>query len=129
TEDREYTVIATDDLNVVKPTLLVTKTDSIDPVAAGALMSYTVTIENTGTPNFDATNVVFTDELPATFIVTLVQPSQGTCSPIVPGVPRLLNCNLGTIASGASANVVVTGRYPATTVTPAQGYNLSYVTS
>ena len=125
-EDREYTTTGSDDLRVVKPTLLVSKTDSTDPVAAGALMSYTVTIQNTGTPNFDATGVIFTDQLPAGFIVTLVQPSQGTCSPIVGG---LLTCNLGTIASGASANVIITGRYPATTASGTIANNISYVSS
>jgi large repetitive protein len=125
-EDRQGTDDANDDLNVVKPTLLVTKTDSVDPVAAGALMSYTVTVQNTGTPNFAATNVQFNDQLPAGFIVTLVQPSQGTCSPIVGGV---LTCAMGTIASGASANVVITGRYPATTASGTITNNISYVSS
>jgi uncharacterized repeat protein (TIGR01451 family) len=125
-DDREYTTTATANLNVVKPTLLVTKTDSADPVAAGALMSYTVSIQNTGTPNFAATNVQFRDQIPAGFTVTLVVPSQGTCSPISLGI---LSCSLGTIASGASANVVITGRYPATTTVGTIANNIAYVSS
>ncbi|HRF97855.1 MAG TPA: hypothetical protein PLZ51_21755, partial [Aggregatilineales bacterium] len=123
---RAYTANPTDDLNVVKPTLLVTKTDSIDPVSAGAIMSYTVSIQNTGTPNFPATGVIFTDQIPAGFVVTLVQPSQGACSPILVGI---LTCNIGTIASGASANVVITGYYPTSTANGTIANNISHVSS
>jgi LPXTG-site transpeptidase (sortase) family protein len=112
--------------NVVTPTLLVSKIDSADPVAAGASMSYTVTIQNTGTPNYAATNVQFTDVLPSDFVVTQIQPSQGSCSPIVLNV---LPCALGTIASGASANVVISGNYPANTIDGSTANNIAYVTS
>lgn len=125
-EQREYTDSASDTLDVVKPALLVTKIDSADPVAPGALMTYTVTVENSGTPDFDATNVLFEDEIPAGFVVTLVQPSQGTCAPIVGNV---LTCQLGTIASGADANVVITGRYPAATPDGTIATNIAYVSS
>lgn len=125
-QDRAYTANPTDDLNVVKPTLLVTKTDSTDPVSAGASMNYTVTIQNTGTPNFGANNVVLTDQIPTGFVVTLVTPSQGACVPILGGI---LTCNISTIASGASANVVITGYYPTTTANGTIANNIAYVTS
>lgn len=125
-EDRAYTDNAIDDLDVVKPTLLVTKTDSVDPVAAGDSMNYTITIQNTGTPNFAATNVIFTDQLPTGFNVTLVTPSQGTCAPVSGGT---FTCLLGTIASGASTNVVITGSYPATTASGTIANNIAYASS
>jgi len=125
-QDRAYSDNATDNLNVVKPTLLLTKTDSIDPVSAGDSMAYTVTIQNTGTPNFSATNVVFTDQIPAGFIVTLVTPSQGTCVPIVGGI---LTCNIGTIGAGSLATVVITGYYPVSTPSGTIANNIAYVTS
>src|SRR5690606_30543771 len=114
------------DLNVVRPTLLVTKTDSVDPVIAGAVMNYTVTVQNSGTPNVAATNVILRDVLPTGFVVTLVTPSQGTCSPISGGV---LTCTLGTLASGASANVVINGRFPVSTGSGTVANNIAYVTS
>ncbi|MFW5748298.1 MAG: isopeptide-forming domain-containing fimbrial protein, partial [Chloroflexota bacterium] len=126
-DERDYTASATDDLNVVTPSLLVTKNPSL-PVTSGSLTTYTIIIENTGTPNFDATNVVFTDELPsaADFAVTNVVPSQGGCAPIVEAT-RTLTCNLGTIASGATATLSITG----TVGSPAGGnlVNTAYVTS
>lgn len=125
-QDRAYSDSAADDLNVVKPMLLVTKTDSIDPVAARESMSYTVTINNTGTPSFAATGVVLTDQLPLSFIVSSVLPSQGTCAPLSGST---LTCNLGTIASGASVSVVVTGGYPFATADGTIVNNIAYVDS
>jgi len=124
--DRDLTDDATDDLNVVIPTLLVTKTDSVDPVIAGGSFQYTITVENSGTPDVDASSVVLTDELPAGITVTLVQPSQGTCQPIVGGV---LTCNLGDLASGSSATVTISANVSATLDDGSTLNNVSYVTS
>lgn len=126
TVDRDYTDSDTADLDIYVPVLLVSKTDSADPVNAGDTLNYTITIENPGTPNYSATQVVFTDELPTGYQVTLVVPSQGTCSPIVGGI---LTCNLGTIASGGNATVTINGRVGATVVDGAVLNNVAYVTS
>jgi uncharacterized repeat protein (TIGR01451 family) len=85
----------------------VTKTDSPDPVVAGTVLTYTMTVTNAG-PSA-APNVVVEDVLPLDVRLLSATPSVGTCggstSPGDPGQP--LTCNLGTLANGASANVVV----------------------
>ncbi len=79
--------------------LRIAKTDSADPVNAGDQVVYTIVVTNDG-PS-DATGVAVTDTLPAG--VTLI--STNGCSNDPGGVP---NCDLGTIAVGASASYAVT---------------------
>jgi uncharacterized repeat protein (TIGR01451 family) len=90
----------------VKPgaDLVVTKTDSPDPVAPGSNVVYTVTVTNLG-PD-DATNVVLEDGLPddATLVPPIVS-SQGACTLPVGGV---MTCLLGDIAKNNSATVTIT---------------------
>lgn len=125
-DDRAYTDSASADLSVAKPTLLVTNTDSADPIDVRDSVSYTVSIQNSGTSSIDATNVVFTDQLPTGFTLTSVLPSQGSCASLVGST---LTCSLGTIASGASASVVITGGYPSATANGTITNNIAYVTS
>ena len=80
--------------------LVITKTDSVDPVIAGNNLTYTVTATNNG--SIAAQDVVVTDTLPAG--VTLVSTSGCAESP-AGGVPT---CTLGTIAASASAQYTVT---------------------
>jgi uncharacterized repeat protein (TIGR01451 family) len=82
--------------------LSITKTASPSPVAAGQPLTYLVTVTNQG-PSA-APNVVVTDTLPLSANVTFgsATPSQGTC-----GAPNPLVCNLGALASGASATVTI----------------------
>ena len=116
-------VIATDaalaaDLRVVS------KTVSPNPVQAGQDLTYVITVQNDGPGN--ATNVVVTDPFTATGNNALITtggfqsatPSQGTCTPstVTNGPTLTLSCNLGALASGASATVTVVVR-PATTTT------------
>ena len=87
---------------VAEADLAVTKSDSPDPVLAGASLTYTLTVTNNGTAT--APNVVLTDTLPANVTVDSVVPSQGSCT-LASGE---LTCNLGTIADSANATVIIT---------------------
>jgi uncharacterized repeat protein (TIGR01451 family) len=78
--------------------LSITKVDSPDPVVAGALLTYTVTVSNAG-PD-DAFDVVVTDNLPAE--LTLI--STAGCAEDANGVPT---CSLGQIAAGGSAEYTI----------------------
>jgi uncharacterized repeat protein (TIGR01451 family) len=89
--------------------LVVTKTDGPDPVVSGEALTYTLVITNSG-PS-DATGVTIVDDFPDEVILSSATPSQGTCS----GVDAV-TCNIGAVASGASATVslVVTVTSPLT---------------
>jgi LPXTG-site transpeptidase (sortase) family protein len=66
----------------------------------GDTINYTVIVVNFG-PD-DATNVIFTDTLPAGQSLVVATASQGTCT----GTTTII-CDLGGLANGASANVVI----------------------
>ena len=83
--------------------VVVTKTASSQTVNVGDTLTYTVTARNRG-PG-PAENVVVTDTPHPSLALVSAVPSQGTCTPAVP-----VSCNLGTLAAGASATVVVTAR-------------------
>jgi uncharacterized repeat protein (TIGR01451 family) len=85
----------------------ITKSDAPDPVIAGENVTYTLTITNAG-PS-PAVNVAVRDALSAQVSFQSASPSQGSCQAgVVPGDPsKPLLCNLGTLASGASATIVV----------------------
>lgn len=126
--DRDYTTTGNDTLNIVVPTLTVTKVDNVDPVNAGNTVTYNITITNTGTPNIPANEVIMRDTLPTPTqgaTVELVVPSQGSCSPLAAGV---LTCNLGTIASGASATIQVTMRVNAANIPQTMTNNVNVTT-
>lgn len=90
-----------DDVTIGPPLadLVIAKTDSSDPVAAGTDLTYTVTVTNQG--DAPADDVVVTDTLPAG--VTLVSTSGCVEDPV--GVPT---CSLGTIDTGGFAQFTVT---------------------
>ena len=77
--------------------LSIVKTDSPDPVLAGQNVTYTITVTNNGPSN--AQSVSVNDVLPAGLTFVSATPSTGSWS-----AP---NWSLGTLASGASANVVI----------------------
>jgi uncharacterized repeat protein (TIGR01451 family) len=84
--------------------LMVTKTDSPDPVVIGDEIIYTIVVTNNGPDT--AVQVSVTDGLsaPGTSVTT----TQGTCDLNgIFGPGDLLQCSLGDIASGGSATVVV----------------------
>ncbi len=94
--------------------LAVTVTESADPVPALTNLTYTVAVSNIGA--IVAEHVVLTHELAtplsdgvvkknlSTMKYVSAAPGQGTCS----RKSRIVTCNLGTIAVGASATTVIT---------------------
>ena len=88
------------DTNVGEPNadLVVTKTDSIDPVAAGSALTYTITVVNNG-PS-DAQNVIVTDTVPADFTVTAVDRTECDTS---------VECVFPLIGAGATEQILITG--------------------
>ena len=102
--DGDSTDNSTSETTTVTPEqadLSITKTDSADPVATGATLTYTLTISNGG-PDA-ATGVVVNDNLPANTTFQSATPSQGSCG----SSGQNVSCTLGTIASGANATVQI----------------------
>ena len=81
--------------------LTLTKTDSQDPIEAGQPLSYTVTANNTGVLAAADTTVV--DVLPAEVTFVSATPSGGVCN----ASSGTVTCNVGSVASGGSANVTI----------------------
>jgi uncharacterized repeat protein (TIGR01451 family) len=78
----------------------VIKTDSTDPVVVGDPLTYTLTVSNAG-PDVSP-NTFATDVLPAQMAFQSAVPSQGSCSQ-----SSFVSCQLGSLASGASATVQI----------------------
>jgi uncharacterized repeat protein (TIGR01451 family) len=88
--------------SVVDPAdLSLTKSDSPDPVVEDGVLIYTLEVENAG-PD-PATTVVVSDDLPSQVDPVSAEPSVGNCE--IQG--KKVNCELGTLASGASATVTI----------------------
>lgn len=83
--------------------LVITGGDSPDPVVVGNDLTYTFTITNAG-PGA-ASGVTFDDVLPASAAYVWAASSAGTCSG-----STSINCQIGTLASGASAIITVVVR-------------------
>lgn len=84
--------------------LEIAMTDAPDPVKKGAKLTYSITVSNIS--QLDATGVTLTDLLPEDIRLESIDPSQGNC----PEVPRGSNqvvCDLGIVAGGSSANVII----------------------
>jgi uncharacterized repeat protein (TIGR01451 family) len=88
--------------------LNITKTASPTQVTEGGAFSYTITVQNSG--DASATNVVVTDDLDNNLTGVSVSASQGTCDPV--GADNTIECDLGTIAAGASATVTINATAP-----------------
>jgi uncharacterized repeat protein (TIGR01451 family) len=82
--------------------LSVVKTVSADPLVPGAAATYTVVVTNNGPSTARATSV--TDDVPTSFVATLVSTTVGTCTGL-----SSVSCVLGDLAAGASAAVTITG--------------------
>jgi uncharacterized repeat protein (TIGR01451 family) len=80
--------------------LVLTQTDSPDPVQTGQNLTYTLTVQNTGTA--PASNVVVTDTLPGGVTFVSATASQGSCAGT-----STVTCNLGSLAGGATATVTI----------------------
>ena len=86
--------------------LAIEKVASLKEVTAGGQVSYTLTVTNNG-PGA-GTGVTVTDPVPPALSVISAQPSQGSCDTTT-GV----RCALGTIASGGSAQILMTANVAA----------------
>ena len=82
--------------------LVITKTDSPDPVLAGQPLVYTISVTNNG-PDM-STGTVMVDTLPADTTFVSATPTQGSCSE----AGGVVTCLLGDIGISASAGIVVT---------------------
>ena len=87
--------------------LRLTKSDTPDPVIAGTNLTYTINVTNDG-PSV-APNVFVRIRCPPRSASSAPRPRPGSCqSGVVPGDPsKPLKCNLGNLANGASASIVV----------------------
>jgi len=93
--------------------LAITMTDSPDPVAEGALLTYTLTVTNAGPGTAFVIKLV--DTLPAGAQFASATPTQGSCGGTGP-----VTCGLDSLASGASATVTIVVRpHPAGTISNA----------
>ena len=99
------------DLSIVKTTATATTT-------VGTVFGYTITVNNAGPAN--AAAVTVNDTLPAGLEFVSATPSQGTCNAVSPIV-----CNLGGLASGASATIALQVR----AIAPGNVVNTATVTA
>ena len=89
--------------------LAVTNTDSPDPVAVRANLTYTVTVFNSGPA--PASGVTLTDQLPADTTFVSAAPTQGSCVRTGKGGrDGDLLCTLGTIGAADSATITIVVR-------------------
>lgn len=91
--------IATVTVKVLSADLAVTKTANPNPISSGQQVTFTITVSNNGPT--EANSVVVNDVLHSALTVQNVNPSVGTWS-----AP---NWNVGTLNSGASATLAITG--------------------
>ena len=89
-------------VNAASADLSVSQTDSPEPTVPGAPITYTLTVQNAGPGTGLA--VALADTLSLQVSVDAATPSQGDCTLLTHGV----ECDLGTLAAGASATVDVT---------------------
>lgn len=80
--------------------LAVTMTDTPDPVKKGAKLTYSIAVTNNGPQA--ASGVMLSDVLPSNVVFEKATTTQGTCS----GTASV-TCSLGSLASGAIANVQI----------------------
>ena len=82
--------------------LVLTKTDSPDPVSQYSTLIYTIYVSNAG-PS-DAQGVMVTDILPGDVTYDSAITSQGSCTEI----DKTVQCDLGELLTGESATVTIT---------------------
>lgn len=80
--------------------LAVTMEDDPDPVRNGSPFTYTIEVVNNG-PS-PATGVTLVDTLPPSLLSVTTDPSQGSCSG-----DQVVTCDLGSLASGATATLYI----------------------
>ncbi|MEJ2079974.1 MAG: leucine-rich repeat domain-containing protein [Acidobacteriota bacterium] len=85
--------------------LEVTKTAEPASVYPGGELTYSITVANGGSS--DATSVQVTDQLPSEFVQPYFSTSMGDCT--FDSENRLLECQIGSLSAGASAEISVSG--------------------
>lgn len=85
-------------ISPLRPDLAITVVGPPEEVLVGGSLTYSLVVYNLGAAS--ATGVVVSDQLPAGAVFVSATASQGTCSGTGP-----VSCDLGTLASGASAFV------------------------
>ncbi|MFP5245583.1 MAG: hypothetical protein ACLGH0_02730, partial [Thermoanaerobaculia bacterium] len=80
--------------------LSIEKSTAATTVEQGDILTYTITVTNSGPST--ATGVVVTDTLPSGLQLVTATPSQGTCSGTT-----TITCNLGTLLNGANATITL----------------------
>jgi uncharacterized repeat protein (TIGR01451 family) len=81
--------------------LMITNTDSPDPVTQGSDLTYVLQVTNTGPST--ATNVTVTDTLPTGVTFQSVTPGSPTCS----HTAGVVSCNLGTLVKNSSSPITI----------------------
>jgi uncharacterized repeat protein (TIGR01451 family) len=108
--------------------LAITKTDSPDPVAAGANLTYTIKVSNNGPSS--ATSAQWQDTLPAgTRLQSFTGVAGWGCSTPAIGSGGGITCNKATVASGESASFTVVVRVDASVADGATLSNTATVSS
>ena len=115
--DSEETVV--NPVSTGTPDLSVTKIDLKDPIKAGRLLTYRVTVKNLG-PGL-ATSVTLIDQLPSGVSFVSATPGTGTCAEAA----GVVSCDLGSIARRARVGVKIIVR----TTTPGTLTNTAHVTA
>jgi len=89
-----------------KSDLFVTAKANFTAVKFGGTLVYTVTVTNLGP--FQASAVTLVDPVPALSTFVSVNSGGASCTAPAPGQVGTVTCNLGNMASGASATVTIT---------------------
>lgn len=101
TDPNDNTATATTTV-VTEANLSLTKTDAPDPVLPGALLTYSITVNNAG-PS-DAANALLTDVLPAgTSFASLTAPGGWICATPAVGAGGTVSCSNAAMAPGSAA--------------------------
>ncbi|WLT40264.1 DUF11 domain-containing protein (plasmid) [Synechocystis sp. B12] len=90
------------------PDLSITKTDDVDPVSAGGLVTYTLTVINEGDAIAELSRI--TDVLPAGWTFVSATASIGACS----HASGTINCGVGGIIAGGTRTVTIVAQAPTT---------------
>ena len=86
--------------------LSITKTDSPDPVIAGANLTYAIAVTNSGPTT--ATNVTMSDPLPSgTTFQSITAPSGWTCTTPTVGTNGTVSCTNPSLATGSASFTLV----------------------
>ncbi|MAU00242.1 MAG: hypothetical protein CL608_24140 [Anaerolineaceae bacterium] len=103
-EEREYTTDDNDDLEIIVPDLVLTKTNGVTYVSPGDLVVYDLNVENVG--GADATGVVITETVPANATFNLAS-SSATWAGCADGAAAGTTCilTIGDLNSGDDTTV------------------------